>query len=165
MKRLAREVDIPGTHDTIKLLLIGDVVAKLGRHVLAEALPTLQKKYKPDAIIANVENLAHGKGVTVKTLRELSDLGISAFTGGNHAWKKEDPASDEIRGRFPIALPANDPRTIQPLASTSIEVAGETLHIINLLGQLEMGEEGIASPFSAFDTLYDRLGEPKFLLL
>ena len=75
------------THrEKIKLILIGDVVAKLGRRVLAEALPALKKKYKPDAVIANIENLAHGKGVTAKTLGELTDMGIAAYfqdTEGN----------------------------------------------------------------------------------
>lgn len=151
--------------EKIKLILIGDVVAKLGRRVLAKVLPALQKKYKPDAIIANIENLTHGKGVTAKTLTELSELGITAFTGGNHAWKKEDPASDEIRGNFTLALPANDPRTIQPLSRQSIEVNGATLHILNLEGQLEMGEEGIENPFTTFDALYEKLGQPKLLLL
>ncbi|MBI4091041.1 MAG: YmdB family metallophosphoesterase [Candidatus Komeilibacteria bacterium] len=149
----------------IKLILIGDVVAKLGRKVLAEILPMLQKKYKPDAVIANIENLAHGKGVTKKTLTELSELGVTAFTGGNHAWKKEDPTSDEIRGSFALALPANDPRTVALLASASLKVAGETLHIISLEGQLGMNEEGIGSPFLAFDQLYDGFGKPKLLLL
>lgn len=149
----------------IKLILIGDVVAKLGRRVLAETLTALKKKYAPDAIIANIENLAHGTGVTKKTLTELSELGVAAFTGGNHAWKKEDPAGDEIRGNFALALPANDPRTVPQLASASLTVAGETLHIVSLEGQLGMNEEGIGSPFLAFDELYDRLGKPKLLLL
>ena len=149
----------------MKLILIGDVVAKLGRRVLAQTLPALKKKYKPDAIIANVENLAHGSGVTKKTLTELSSLGISAFTGGNHSWKKDDPASDEIRGSFALALPANDPRTIPQLASSSLAIGKAALHIISLEGQLEMNEEGIGSPFLAFDQLYDQLGKPKLLLL
>ena len=74
----------------MKILFFGDVVGKIGRQAMAITLPQLREKYQPDAVLANVENLAHGKGVTAKTLKELKDLGIDGFTSGNHVWKKEE---------------------------------------------------------------------------
>ena len=94
----------------LKLLIFGDVVGKLGRKTVHTVLPAWQKKYKPDLVVANVENLAHGRGVTDKTLRELADAGVNAFTGGNHVWTKENPIGKDITGFYKIAVPANDSR-------------------------------------------------------
>jgi calcineurin-like phosphoesterase len=46
-----------------KILFIGDVVGKPGRQALREVLPMWKEKYKPDAVIVNVENLAHQMAV------------------------------------------------------------------------------------------------------
>ncbi len=36
---------------------------------MAKVLPELRAQHHPDLVIANVENLAHGKGVTLTTLQ------------------------------------------------------------------------------------------------
>jgi len=150
---------------SVKLIILGDVVAKIGRQAVADVLPRWGKKYKADAVIANVENLAHGKGITKKTLAELKEAGVAAFTGGNHLWRKHDPASDDIRGEFSVACPANDPRTIPPLRWQTIKTKGGTLFILSLEGQLAMHDEGLTSPFIAFDSLYAEMGTPKMLIV
>ena len=71
-----------------KVLFFGDISGSLGRKGVKDISPLWQKKYRPDIIIANVENLAHNKGVTPKTLQEVSGAGVKIFTGGNHIWKK-----------------------------------------------------------------------------
>src|ERR1700749_9675 len=83
-----------------KILFIGDVVGKPGRKVLSEVLPQWKEKYRPDATIFNVENLAHGKGVTPSTLTEIDSLGIDCFTSGNHIFDKEDQV-EECFEQFP----------------------------------------------------------------
>ena len=72
-----------------KIIFIGDVVGKPGRKILREVLPQWKMEYQPDAVIVNVENLAHGKGVTLSTLAEIDELGIDCFTGGNHIFNKD----------------------------------------------------------------------------
>jgi 2',3'-cyclic-nucleotide 2'-phosphodiesterase len=90
-----------------KILFIGDVVGKPGRKVLREVLPQWKEKYKPDVTIVNVENLAHGKGVTLNTLSSLDDLGIDAYTSGNHIFDK-DQLSAECFEKYPnLIRPAN----------------------------------------------------------
>ena len=67
----------------MKILFFGDVFGRPGREALKTVLPRWQQEHKPDAIIANVENISHGNGVTEKTLGELRDLGVfSIFTSG-----------------------------------------------------------------------------------
>ena len=45
----------------LTILFFGDVVGKIGRRALAKVLPKLKQQYKPDLILINGENLAHGK--------------------------------------------------------------------------------------------------------
>src|SRR5438105_477233 len=90
-----------------KILFFGDIMGKPGRKALARVLPSLREQHQPDLVIANVENLAHGKGVTVSTLRELSDLGVDVFSSGNHVFDK-GPLSVQGFEEFPnLIRPAN----------------------------------------------------------
>ncbi len=42
----------------LKILFLGDITGRPGRNAVKEYLPVLKKKYKPDLILANAENLA-----------------------------------------------------------------------------------------------------------
>src|ERR1700722_15796335 len=89
-----------------KILFFGDVVGKPGRKALRQVLPQLREQYQPDFVIVNVENLAHGKGVTLATMAEIDGLGIDAFTSGNHIFKKEEAAA--VFAKYPSLIrPAN----------------------------------------------------------
>ena len=50
----------------MKLLFVGDVVGSLGREMVAQYVPKLKKKYKPQITVINGENAANGKGITEK---------------------------------------------------------------------------------------------------
>ena len=54
----------------MKFLFLGDVVGKLGRQAVATHLPEIKKKEKVDFVVANAENLTHGRGASLKHLRE-----------------------------------------------------------------------------------------------
>jgi len=90
-----------------KILFIGDVVGKGGRKILREVLPQWREKYQPDAVIVNVENLAHGKGVTPTTLGELDGLDIDCYTSGNHIFKKGELSSASFEKYDKLIRPAN----------------------------------------------------------
>jgi 2',3'-cyclic-nucleotide 2'-phosphodiesterase len=90
-----------------KILFFGDVFGKPGRQALLKALPDFRDIYNPDVVIVNVENMAHGKGVTMSTMAELSVLDIDCYTSGNHVFKKEE-ASFECFKKYPnLIRPAN----------------------------------------------------------
>ena len=55
----------------MKILFIGDIVARSGREAIRDHLPTLKTRYAPDVVIANGENSAHGSGHTPKICAEL----------------------------------------------------------------------------------------------
>lgn len=69
---------------TLKLLYLGDIMGAPGREVVGKLLPKLKKKFKPDLVIAQAENVTHGKGMLPRHMRELQDMGVDVFTGGNH---------------------------------------------------------------------------------
>lgn len=129
----------------IKILFFGDIVGSLGRQGVKTILPRWQKKYKPDLLIANIENLAHGKGLTQKTVADIEESGIQVYTGGNHVWRKED------LNKFPelkIATPLNDSRTLATHRQQKITIKGKEIVVINLLGQgLMREEETVSNPF------------------
>jgi 2',3'-cyclic-nucleotide 2'-phosphodiesterase len=93
----------------VKILFIGDVVGKGGRKILREVLPEWREKYNPDAVIVNVENLAHGKGVTPATLAELDELNIDCYTSGNHIFSKKDLSNGCFEKYDKLIRPANYP--------------------------------------------------------
>ncbi len=141
---------------TIAFLFFGDVVGGIGRKAIAKALPGLRAVWKPDLVVANVENLAHGRGMTPKTLGELRDAGVDAFTGGNHTWHNPLGSAcldaPEYAGR--MVRPANVTQAREGVGSIVIEVGGAKIQLLNLLGSLLMKDE-VENPFRAFDRLRD----------
>lgn len=163
-----------------RLLFFGDIMGKPGRRALAQILPSLRQEHEPDIVIANVENLAHGKGVTLKTVRELVDAGVDVFTSGNHVFDKDDQ-STECFHQFPqlirpanyvaLAAPKNgessaesihmavDAEQIRHVPGASyyrITKKGQSYLVINLGGQVffEKQFDGIINnPFFALDEL------------
>jgi hypothetical protein len=90
-----------------KVLFIGDIVGKGGRKILREVLPQWREKYSPDVVIVNVENLAHGKGVTPGTLSDLDNLDIDCYTSGNHIFNKSDLSRECFEKYDKLIRPAN----------------------------------------------------------
>ncbi|NQT50336.1 TIGR00282 family metallophosphoesterase [Candidatus Kuenenbacteria bacterium] len=121
----------------MKVLMLGDIVGKIGRKGVTEALPKLKKKYKPDLVIANAENLAHGKGITEKTLQEMMDAGVDFFTSGNHIWSNKAEV-DKILGEneLPIIRPANYPPDVLGAGHKIVEVGVYKVLIVNLMGRV-----------------------------
>ena len=92
----------------MKIIFIGDIFGKIGRRALAEIVPRWRKKYKPDVVIGNGENLAHGIGMTETTMRQALEAGLDCLTGGNHSFKAHG-AQLLAREDLPLLRPANFP--------------------------------------------------------
>lgn len=143
--------------DKIKIIFLGDIVGALGRQAVKDVLPKWQKKYQPDLVIANIENLAHGKGVTTKTIDDIKLAGIDIFTGGNHIWRKQDLGLfKDLR----LATPINDARTLPEHRYQKIDCQGLPLTIINLLGSSTgRPDEIIDNPFLAIEKILPELSD------
>jgi metallophosphoesterase (TIGR00282 family) len=74
----------------MKIVCVGDVYGKTGRHALQKHLQTLKDKYSPHWIIVNGENITAGNGVSQKHYNFMMNLGIDIITTGNHTFARND---------------------------------------------------------------------------
>jgi calcineurin-like phosphoesterase len=81
----------------LNVLLIGDIVGKLGRRTVGAVLPELRRELDLGLVIANGENTAGGRGLTPSTAEELLRAGVDVLTSGNHIWENREPILRMIR--------------------------------------------------------------------
>lgn len=137
----------------MKILFFGDVVGRIGRQAIKKILPELRAQYNPDVVIANVENIAHGTGITEKTLDELLKAGVDYCTAGDHTWDKSEADEALNKKNSPLIRPANISNSALAGNGTKIiEVGTKKLLLVNLLGQVFIKTE-TTSPFTAIDQI------------
>jgi 2',3'-cyclic-nucleotide 2'-phosphodiesterase len=140
---------------TITILFLGDIIGKPGRRVVRRFLARLEAK--PDLIVANVENAAHGFGVTEGNLQELKECGVQVFSGGNHTFDRKETFSFINREPFllrPENYPAGTPGTGHCVITLE---SGIKVAVLNLLGRIFM--EPLSSPYLVADELLPKLAE------
>lgn len=93
----------------MKILHIGDIVARIGRRTVQQLLPDLISEFGIDLVIAQSENMTTGNGLTIKAVNELMSAGVDAFTGGNHSFRKEVFRTYFQDPSIPVLRPANYP--------------------------------------------------------
>ena len=131
----------------MRILFLGDIVSKKGREVIRDSLASLKQKYKPDFVIANGENSAHGKGITSKIYSELTGYGIDAITMGNHTYAKHE-LLDDIDKLDNLIVPNNIKDKVGN-GYKVFEVNNKKICVCNLLGQAFMGDY-MSSPFDSY---------------
>jgi metallophosphoesterase (TIGR00282 family) len=138
-----------GTEPNITILFFGDIIGKPGRRILRRYLR--QVELKPDLIVANVENAAHGFGVTEQNLAELKDAGIRVFTGGNHTFDRKEIFGFIDREQH-LLRPANYPDGTPGKGHCIVELeSGIKVGVLNLMGRIFM--EPLASPYLVADQI------------
>jgi metallophosphoesterase (TIGR00282 family) len=122
----------------MRLLFIGDIVARTGRDLVRRGLKHVVSAHDLDVVIANGENAAGGAGITREIADELLDAGVHVLTSGNHIWAKRQAL--EFIGQMPRLLrPANYPPGT-PGAGAHIWRAadGVAVGVINVMGRVFM---------------------------
>ncbi len=131
-------------------------MGKGGRNILRRVLPQWQEEHKPDVVIVNVENMAHGKGVTLSTMQEIDSLGIDVYTGGNHIFSKHELA-EAVFEKYPnLIRPANFMGALPGHGYFRFSKDNQQYLVINLNAQVFMEAQfdgQIANPFSMLDSL------------
>jgi metallophosphoesterase (TIGR00282 family) len=151
-----------------KILFFGDIYGKPGRQGLARVLPMWKAEHKPDVVIANVENLAHGKGVTASTMAEVNQLGIDAYTSGNHVFHSGAMADTCFREYPNLIRPYNYGDGFPGRGYYRFEKDGQGYCIINLNGTTFFEKQfrgEISSPFTAIDTLLSEVAQKGDIIL
>ena len=138
--------------------MVGDVVGRPGRRAVAALLPGLRQELGVDLTIANGENAAAGRGLTLPTARELFDAGVDIITSGNHIWDQREiiPSLDEDA---PILRPQNYP----PGTPGRGIMTCNGVTIINLQGRTFM--IALDCPFRSADAILKGLPDRSIIIV
>src|SRR5918911_54770 len=134
----------------MKILMIGDVVARPGRLAVLERIQDLREQHGVDLAVMNAENVAGGFSITPPLAEQLFNAGIDVMTSGNHIFDKREVIP--YMERQPRLLrPANYPPNSPGKGIWIGEVRGLQVAVLNLIGRVFMGPAD--DPFRAADEL------------
>jgi hypothetical protein len=121
----------------MKVLMIGDVVARPGRIAVLERIQDLREQYAIDLALMNAENVAGGFSITPSLAEQLFAAGIDIMTSGNHIFDKKE-AIDYIARQPRLLRPANYPPGTPGSGLWQGEIRGTKVAVINLMGRVFM---------------------------
>lgn len=139
----------------MKILFFGDIVGQVGRNAIKHNVEKLVKKYQVDFVIANGENVTHGKGLIERHYNELLDAGVDCITLGNHYLSK-DRINDYINDATNLVRPLNLLNSFGGVGSQTFLVNGITIRVTNVLGTAFMKEE-VSAPYATLKELIDEI--------
>ncbi len=137
----------------MRIVYLGDVVARPGREAVVNAVRPLKEKYAFDALIVNVDNAAHGFGCTPKICNTLFQAGVTAVVTGDHVWNQKEilPFLDDCKR---IVRPLNYPQTLPGAGAREIPLDnGQKLLLVEVVGRVFM--EAVDCPLQALDKLLE----------
>lgn len=148
----------------MNILYVGDIMGKPGREVIKKLLPELKIELKTDFVIAQGENLTHGKGMTIAHTQEMMQAGVDFFSSGNWTLHRpeinpwlEDPNKPVIR---PANYPAGTPGRGYKIVATPF---GKIL-VASLLGQVVGYVEHIVdNPLKVIDQILQETKDEKLV--
>ncbi len=120
--------------------------------MIKEHLQTFVDKYHIDFVIANGENVTHGKGILRHHYLELINSGIDVITLGNHYDNKND-IRRYIDSSDRLIRPLNLLHPYPGEGSIVYELNGVTIRVTNVLGSAFMSEEVNNPYYSLIDLI------------
>lgn len=135
----------------LKVLYLGDIMGRPGRDVVNSVLPKLREMYKPDLVIAQSENVSHGKGISPGHLQALKLAGVDVFTGGNHTIER--PAVKPLLAdpNEPVLAPINQQGVEPEWGAKRIKTPQGDLLVVSLLGSVFPTPFPMKNPLIAID--------------
>ena len=122
----------------MKILFLGDVMGRSGRHSLRDHLPQAIADNNIDFVIANGENAAGGFGITESICNELYSYGVNVITTGNHLWDQKE-ITNYIDKDQNLLKPYNFAEGSPGLGFNIYELDNkEKIAVINIMGNLFM---------------------------
>ncbi|WP_339023047.1 TIGR00282 family metallophosphoesterase [Spiroplasma endosymbiont of Crioceris asparagi] len=117
----------------LKILFIGDIFGKVGRDTVDTLLHEIISKDNIDLVIANSENVTHGRGMSLQHYNKLMESGIDIFTGGNHTFDNQDVYEYIDNQNF--IRPANYNRFVAGKGTEVFSYKGINIRVTNILGR------------------------------
>ncbi|HZS45029.1 MAG TPA: TIGR00282 family metallophosphoesterase [Blastocatellia bacterium] len=147
----------------MKILMIGDIVGRVGRQIVANRLPELKEQLGLDFVVANIENAAAGFGITSDCGREILSAGVDVMTSGNHVYDKKEGigyVESELRLIRPANYAPEAPGRGMWLQRTAMGVG---VAVINIQGRVFMPPSDC--PFRMIDKLLNEVGNRASIIL
>jgi len=149
------KASVASKHHAMNILFIGDIFGRPGRSTVKKVLQTYRQEHGIHLVIANAENMHHGKGVTEENLDEMREAGVDFFTSGNHVWKERKIVPYLNNKRLKLIRPANYPPGVPGLGWQITEGSlKQRVLVINLLGRVFMPNH-FDCPFRAADAILE----------
>lgn len=143
----------------MRILFIGDIYGRSGREALAQHLPGLQDRLKPDVVIVNGENAAHGRGINEQICKGFYELGVDIVTTGNHIWDQRE-VIPYIQQSRRLIRPMNYPAGTPGKGVTEHRLDdGRVIKVMNVMGRVFM--DTLDDPFQSMAQALanERLGQ------
>jgi 2',3'-cyclic-nucleotide 2'-phosphodiesterase len=144
----------------LNVLLIGDVVGKLGRRTVAAVLPRLRQELDLGLVICNGENTAGGRGLTPGKAEELYNAGVDVITGGNHIWENREVYPMLKDESVALVRPINYPDGVPGRGIFK----RDGVAILNAMGRTFMGIS-LEDPFRALDHAIEQTADCRVRIL
>jgi metallophosphoesterase (TIGR00282 family) len=138
----------------VKILFLGDIVGRPGRHAIRDLLADVIAGNNIDLVLANGENAAGGFGISKAVAEELFSYGIAALTLGNHTWDNKS-IIEIIDEEKRIIRPLNYNSDVPGRGWTLLKWKTHNIALINFIGQVFMN--GNNSPFDIFDQYIEEI--------
>ena len=146
--------------ETITVLFLGDIIGKPGRRVVKQFINQLNPL--PDLIAANVENIAHGFGVSDQNLAELKECGVKSISGGNHTFDRKEIFDFIDKEEF-LLRPANYPEKTPGRGFCLVPVGEHKVAFLNLMVAVFM--QPLDSPYVVADNLLKDISSQTNLII
>ena len=134
----------------MRLLFLGDIMGRSGRHALAARLPELREAWRLDFVVVNGENATGGMGLSGAHAKLILEAGADCITLGDHAFDQKDM----------LQFIETEPRILRPLnfakkapgagARLFDAPRGKKVFVAQILGQVFM-KRPYDDPFSQID--------------
>lgn len=138
----------------MKILFVGDIFSKLGRSTFERNVKRIKTEQKINFIIANGENISHGKGMNEGHYKWLLEQGVNVITLGNHAFQQKsifnfiDDVNNVVR---PINMVCEHGKGV-----VTVNYNGIKISVFQVIGKVLMDENNL-SPFLEAKKLLDEL--------
>jgi 2',3'-cyclic-nucleotide 2'-phosphodiesterase len=149
-----------------RILFFWDIYWRTGRNAVIKNISKLRDKYRPDFILANIDNLSSGRWAIEKHVIELEQAWFDAFSSGDHIFDNEDMIKSYLsRESSKIILPANlytqAWKEYLEKGYKILEKDGKKVVFIHLLGQVFI-HMGSYNPFLKVQEILEEIKGEKY---
>ena len=137
----------------MNILYIGDIMGRPGRETVGRLLPEIKQKYEVDFVLAQSENVSHGKAMTPSHMDELMTKGVDFFTGGNHSYKREQLHERLADPQSPVIGVANVVGDYPGTGYKTVDTSNGQILVISLLANVFPEDLEITSPLKKIDEI------------